>query len=66
MHDGHTVLYWEQENLKFLNLPLFWTSDGLVVNNNRGNLHTGDIVTAIGDAALMIWNRSSCNAGKKY
>lgn len=52
MHDGHTVLYWELENLKFLDLPLFWARDGLVVNDNRGNLHTGDIVTAIGGRSI--------------
>lgn len=52
MHDGHTVLYWELENLRFLDLPLFWARDGLVVNDNRGKLHTGDIVTAIGGRSI--------------
>ncbi|KUP24309.1 S41 family peptidase [Paenibacillus sp. DMB5] len=42
MHDGHTVLYWELENLKFLDLSLFWARDGLVVNNNRGNVRGAD------------------------
>ncbi|MBY0010046.1 S41 family peptidase [Paenibacillus typhae] len=52
MHDGHTNLYWELENLRFLDLPLFWARDGLVVKDNRGNLHTGDIVTAIGGRSI--------------
>ncbi|WP_042199219.1 S41 family peptidase [Paenibacillus camerounensis] len=47
LQDGHTNMYWELQNQKLLNLPLFWSREGLIVTQDRGKLHTGDIVTAI-------------------
>ncbi|AIQ53277.1 S41 family peptidase [Paenibacillus sp. FSL R7-0331] len=52
LHDGHTNMHWELQNQKLLNLPLFWSREGLIVTEDRGTLHTGDIVTAISGRSI--------------
>ncbi|AIQ47808.1 hypothetical protein R70723_19340 [Paenibacillus sp. FSL R7-0273] len=52
LHDGHTNMYWELQNQKLLDLPLFWSKDGLVVTEDRGTLRNGDIVTAMSGRSI--------------
>jgi hypothetical protein len=48
LHDGHTSLG-TQGLGKMLDLPLFWTKEGPVVTDMRGELRTGDRLKSIGE-----------------
>lgn len=51
LNDAHTAIY---NNLRqpSLDLPLFWTREGLIVTDDRGKFQTGDKVTAIGGRSI--------------
>ncbi|WNS44840.1 S41 family peptidase [Paenibacillus sp. MMS20-IR301] len=51
LHDAHTVLYSPTVN-KYLDIPLFWSREGLVVTDKRGQLLPGDLVTDIGGRSI--------------
>ncbi|MHA6529200.1 S41 family peptidase [Paenibacillus sp. BAC0078] len=51
LHDGHTYIY-SFSARRLLDLPLYWSREGLVVTEDRGVLKTGDIVTAIGNRSI--------------
>lgn len=52
VRDGHTNIYWDKQEQEMLDLPLLWIRDGLVVTEDRGDLHIGDIVTAVGGLSI--------------
>jgi hypothetical protein len=51
LHDGHTTLY-PPTVKRYLDVPLFWSREGLVVTDKRGQLQPGDIITAIGGQSI--------------
>lgn len=51
LHDGHTTLYPLPE-VNILDLPLFWSREGLLVKDRRGAFQPGDRITAIGGRSV--------------
>ncbi|WP_162551089.1 S41 family peptidase [Paenibacillus tepidiphilus] len=52
LHDGHTMLGIAPLVNAWLDLPLFWSREGLIITDKRGQLRAGDIVTAIGGRSI--------------